>query len=247
MTVMQQIRSDLAQRKNLDTYAAITVAIIATVLSAFDLLPPDKTTSVVMGILAVLAFSTLTTRALVENAAGVSSDRFQPNFPPSQVTQRAECSDLLLIGVSLGRTIRTSFGDFETNLSRGAKLRVILTDPDADGAAIDARCQRSRPGVDEIRQEIRASLGLLERLKGITNGDLEVRLTKSALKFGVNYFYPDTSRAEIHVQLYSYRLSGESRPHFILTPRDGEWFECFREQVETLWQDSRVFQGQTTP
>lgn len=239
MAALHQLQSDLRQRKNLDTYAAITVAAVASALSAFDLLPPDKTTSAVLGILAVLAFSTLTTRALVESSSGMS-DQFHSNFPAGLIEQRAQCTDLLLIGVSLSRTIETSFGAFETNLAKGAKLRVILTDPDADEAAVDARCQRTRPAVDEIRQEIRRTLRLLERLKEIAGGNLEVRMTRSALKFGLNYFCPGTSKTEMHVQLYSYRLAGESRPMFTLTPRDGEWFDCYREQAETLWQDSRA-------
>ncbi|WP_433802963.1 hypothetical protein [Actinomycetospora sp. CA-084318] len=74
-----------------------------------------------------------------------------------------------------------------------------------------------------------------------TEGKLEVRLTRSAMKFGMNYFNPGTARSEIHIQLYSYRLSGESRPMFSLSPQDGEWFDCYADQAEGLWKNAQAY------
>jgi hypothetical protein len=147
---------------------------------------------------------------------------------------------LYLIGVDLSRTIETSYGAFAQNLHRGAKIRILLTDPMADDAAIDARSQFSKPDIVDLRTEISHSLHKLKSLKTQTGGDLEVRTTRSALKFGVNFVDSTKASAILYVQLYSYRLPGESRPMFRLTAADGEWFECFRDQAETLWEEAQV-------
>jgi hypothetical protein len=143
--------------------------------------------------------------------------------------------------VDLGRTIDTSYAALERSLDRGGKVRVLLTDPEAQDAAVDARCQFRKPAIDEIRMSIRQSLRTLRQLKKATNGKLEVRTTKAALKFGLNYIDPGSAKTVLYVQLYSFRLPGESRPIFRLTQVDGVWFDCYRDQAEALWKDADVF------
>jgi hypothetical protein len=238
--VLEQFRSDLRHRKNLDIYASIGIAVAASVTSAFDLLPPDKTTSAVMAVLAVLGFSMLNTRTAVQQSASTGIDRFRDRFDENLEEKRQRSRSLLLAGVSLSRTIETSYEALEHILAAGGTVRILLTDPSADVAALDARCQRSRPGIDEIRHEVEHSLRSLARLHRRASGDLQVRLTGAAHKFGVNFLNPGTRAAELHIQLYSFRLAGESRPMFTLRSTDGVWFDCFEEQVEGMWRDAMV-------
>ncbi|MFC9616600.1 hypothetical protein [Streptomyces sp. NPDC056938] len=113
------------------------------------------------------------------------------------------------------------------------------TDPDADEAAVTTQNRPTRPRPNEIRDEIRQSLRLLERLRTETRGRLEVRTTHTALKFGLNYLDVNKTSAQLCVQLYSFDVSGESRPIFALTLGDAPWFETFREQAERLWDSSQ--------
>ncbi|WP_433802962.1 hypothetical protein [Actinomycetospora sp. CA-084318] len=153
MAVFGQVRRDLKDRKNLDIYTSVGVALVASALSVFDILPPDKTTSAVMAILAVVAFNQLVTRSIAERAAESHGDVFRAQFSPDLVPKRASAESLYLAGVTMGRTIRESYGALEISLRRGAHVRILLTDPDADDAALDARCQISRPTPDEIKVE----------------------------------------------------------------------------------------------
>lgn len=241
MTVAARVRRDLKKRRNLDAYLTIGAAVVVSALSYVEVIPPAKAASVTLAVLAVLALNSLVTRALLEesrNGAGGLGERFLADFPPELVPSRESCHDLYLVGVDLGRTIDTSYGAFERNLRMGARLRILVTHPEADDAAVDARCKFSKPTVGEIRTKIRQSLRTLGELKRATNGNLEVRTTKAGLKFGLNYLDPDTTRAVLYVQLYSFRLPGESRPMFRLTPADGTWFDCYRDQAESLWRDA---------
>jgi len=239
--IIDQIRDDFQHRRNIDIYVTIVAATLVAGLSFFDVVPPDKTGPTVLAVLAVVAFNLLATRVVVEAGRQERPERFHSNFPPDMIAKREACEDVYLIGVSLSRTIEGSYGAFERNLRRGDKLRILLTHPSADGAALDARGQITRPSLVDIRHEIEHSLRLLAQLKNSTGGNLEVRLTRSALKFGMQFLRPENRAAEMHVQLYSYRLSGESRPMFTLTHADGEWFDCYVAQATALWNDAEVF------
>ncbi|MGW2555474.1 hypothetical protein [Streptomyces sp. NPDC001635] len=57
--------------------------------------------------------------------------------------------------------------------------------------------------------------------------------------FGMNYLDVNKASALLCVQLYSFDVSGESRPIFALTLADAPWFETFREQAERLWDVSQ--------
>lgn len=235
---MKRLLGDLRSRRNLDVYVTIATAIVISVLSLFDVVPESKVTTLVLLVLAVVAYDSLATRDIVKSQHLLPAFPMYDDFAPDLIQNRNGSMDVYLIGVSLSRTIETSYSAFSRNLSTGARLRILLTDPEASEAAIDARCQASRPEIAEIRREIRSSLTTLARLNRVSPGGLEVRLTSAALKFGLNYLNTAMPSAVMHVQLYSYRLEGESRPMFILRPSDGVWFECFRTQSEQLWSDA---------
>ncbi|KUL23292.1 hypothetical protein [Streptomyces regalis] len=243
VTVWERLRQDLAARRNLDVYATVVVALGTSILAAFDIAPTSKIMSAILAVLAVLAFSTLATRSAVDEMARGGRDagvRFRTDFPGDLETRRETSSDVYIIGVSLSRALETSYQEFEQNLQRGAKLRILLTDPEADDAAVSTQNKPTRPRPDEIRGEIRQSLRLLARLQADTSGRLEVRTTTSALKFGMNFVDASKPNALLCIQLYAFRQSGESRPIFALTLADGAWFECYRQQAEHLWAESSV-------
>lgn len=250
MTSLGRILDDFKQRRNLDVYLTIVAAVVVSVLSYFDVVPGPKVAGLILAVLAVLAFNALTTRVAIADAVeriGGGGHHFHADFPAEVRPRREASDDIYLIGVDLNRTIETSYGAFERALRRGGRIRILLTDPDADDVAVDARCQISRPAVADLRRRIWSSLRDLTSLKSSVGGDLEVRTTRTPLKFGLNFVDAHRASATLFVQLYTYRLAGESRPHFQLTHSDGEWFECYRDQAETLWRDSPVFDPDRLP
>ncbi|MFI6245270.1 hypothetical protein [Streptomyces sp. NPDC051016] len=242
MTVWRRVGRDLQGRRNLDVYATIAVALGTSVLAAVDVAPTGKIMAAVLAVLAVLAFSALATRTMVEELARAGAGggvRFLSDFPDDLKERRDGSADIYLAGVSLSRTLETSYRAFESTLSAGGRIRILLTDPDADESAVTTQNRPTRPRPDEVRDEIRQSLRLLRRLHTEAGGRLEVRTTRTALKFGMNYLDVDKANALLCVQLYSFDVSGESRPVFALTLADGSWFETFREQAERMWDSSQ--------
>ncbi len=241
--VLSQLRRDFRERRNIDVYTTIFVAVLVAILSNFELISPDKVTSLILIVLATLALNTLATRTALENQTrDVGVNKFTADFPPDLRVARDTSSATLLIGVSLSRTIETSYAALAESLERGCVIRVLVTSPEADDAAIDARCKFSRPEIADQRAEIERSLRQLQRLASVRGSQLQVKTTKAALKFGLNYVNVGARHETLYVQLYSFRLPGESRPHFALTRADGEWFDCYRRQAEALWDDADRFQ-----
>jgi hypothetical protein len=237
---LRRLLEDVRRRRHVDCCLTVVVALVVSVLSFFDAGPAQKVSALVLAVLAIVTFITLTTGEGVENPRLALGDpELLDDLPPELPTRREASHDVYLVGVSLRRTLEASHDAFEASLRRGAHLRVLLTDPDADEAAIDARTLRTRPQVVAMREEIRQSLRILDELRQVPNGRLEVRLTRSALEFGLNFVDVGGSASTLYVQLYGSQQQGEPRPTFVLQRTHGEWYDVYREQAESLWRDAR--------
>jgi hypothetical protein len=239
----ERVIDSLRKGRDYDVYVTIVVAITVSVLSFFDIMSTQKISGLLLAVLAILAYNILATRAAVEDRKDSTkkSPAFFSDFSSDLIARRATSHDVYIIGVSKSRTIETSYIDFQRTLRHGGRIRILLADPDADESALAAQEQASRPTLEDVRNEIRQSLGKLRSLAASAastgSGKIEVRTTRSALKFGLNYLDIGQASATLYVQLYSFRLPGESRPMFELTSADGEWFECYRHQAEALWAE----------
>ncbi|SEM50402.1 hypothetical protein [Streptacidiphilus jiangxiensis] len=238
----RRIWAELKEGKDVDVYVTICLAVTVSVLSFLDVISLARVSSLLLAVLAVLAYNILATRSAVEREARAPrGPELHDDFPEDLKQRRADSDDVYLIGVNLARTIETSYPAFETILRRGGRIRLLLTDVDADEAALTTQGQASRPAPEDIRNDIRQSLGKLRALAASTAdaaGRLDVRTTRVALKFGANYLDAGRPGARLYVQLYSFRIPGESRPMFRLTHADGAWFECFALQAEALWEEA---------
>jgi Domain of unknown function (DUF5919) len=242
MSALSRLAMDLKLRRNLDIYLTISVALITSGLSFFGLVKGDEVTAVILATLAILSFTTLATREAVdESRPGRAGPAFLTDFPVELRERREQSLDLYLIGVDLARTIDTSYAALESSLRAGARLRILLVSPLASDAAIDSRTSAVRRELTDMRSQISQSLRECCRLRERTNGNLEIRITHSTLKFGLNFLDVESRNATLFVQLYSFRQPGESQPLFILRRSDGYWFEYFRSQAETLWKESVVY------
>ncbi|MCK9932049.1 hypothetical protein MXD62_33770 [Frankia sp. Mgl5] len=232
--------------ENIDILLTATVAVSVGLLSALDIIPENKVDSLILAVLATLSISFLRTRILASqdvrrHRQGVVE--FLSDFPSGLTERRNSSANSLLIGVTLSRTILVSSVSMARILENGGKIRVLLTDPDAEDAAIASH--NSGMGVDrdyinEIRHRIWYTLRQLMALAR-REGNLEVRTTATALKYSINYLDISSREASICVQLYSSDGTRESRPIFVVGAREYEWFECFRGEAEALWNSASPF------
>ena len=222
-------------RHNFDIYITMLAATTVGVMSFFNFLPSNQVNGLLLAVLVIISINSIRTREAIAAQSSEHLIEFLSDFPSTLIDQRAKSNNSLLIGVSLSRTIDTSFGAFERILKQGGKIRIVVANPAADVAAIDARSIYHRPHPDDIREEIRVSLRMIARLRKYQG--LEVRTTRAALKFGVNYLDISKWKPYMHVQMYSFHMEGESRPMFELTPSNN-WYKYFKDQTDNIWNEA---------
>lgn len=173
--------------------------------------------------------------------AGVPSPlvTFSAEFPRDLEARRAAASSLLLIGLSMARTIRgVSQTGLRTILRLGGRIRILILDPENDElirAASRYRAHGTTP--DGLKKRIQGTLDELRDLPEGTSGSLEVRVTSFIPQMSMNAIDADTPAGLLVLQHYEYKPSEEPAPIFCLRPTDEIWFDRFVAEAERLWAD----------
>ncbi|WP_061297339.1 hypothetical protein [Herbidospora cretacea] len=231
----------LVHDDNLDLYALALVALVFTALGVVGLAETSALISATLALLAFLAFSQIKSRRQV---AGVVAERgvLREDFPPDLAARRARARDYLFIGRSMARTSNTMRGELREMLERGARIRVMMVDPESE-PAIAAAALYSFSGSDPalLAGRIRGVLAELDHLRSLTGGNLEIRLTGFVPAMGLQI----VDGAYICAQRFEYHPPAESGPILALEPRDGVWFHRFAAEAERMWADGTPWPGQS--
>ena len=227
----------------LDLYILAVAALTFTILGFVGIADAKVLASVTLALLALLAYSQIRSRRHVADiAAGQRSDPlsiFQTVFPGELETRRGSASSLLLIGMTMARTVQGgSLTVLRQVLRSGGKIRVLLIDP-TDDALMRAASEHSQRGytADRFKRRVDSTLEELAILQDATNGDLEIRVAPFVPHMGINAIDVGNPNGLIVLQHYEHRSVGESAPVFSLKPADGFWYEHFAAEAERLWQD----------
>lgn len=228
--------------RDFDLYALLALAALLAVVEIFN---AKWTTALFAGILASFALSLIRLRRDIghirSGRTGLGSV-FLSETPADVALSFEDASELLLIGVSLDRTLRNAYASLETFLMRGGTLRVILVDPNAQEAVriADRRAyQELTPA--RRKQNIEASIATFRALEQQFRGNVEIRVIDDPLVFGATMIDGDlnTDETRIIIQHYSFkkRLAREPNPVFVVRPADEGWFGEFKEELENLWSN----------
>jgi Domain of unknown function (DUF5919) len=227
----------------LDLYLLAFAALTFTILGFVGIADIKVLASVILALLAILAFSQIRSRRHVADiAAGQRFDPlsiFQTGFPGDLETRRGSASSLLLIGMTMTRTVQGgSLTVLRQVLRSGGKIRVLLTDP-TDDALMRAASEHSQRGItaDRFKRRVESTLEELAMLQDATSGDLEIRVAPFIPHMGINAIDVGNPDGLIVLQHYEHRSAGESAPVISLKPADGFWYEHFAAEAERLWQD----------
>ncbi|GAA0959136.1 hypothetical protein GCM10009554_72370 [Kribbella koreensis] len=222
---------------NVDLWLLTAAAAVFTVLGIVDVADMNVLSAAILALLAALAFAQIKSRRLVaqlaKNRPGAGGVLLH-NYPEDLVRRRAEADDVLLIGVSMARTIQGRRDDFHNALTRGASLRVLLVDPTDEGLVGQAALLRPAGPAALMAQRIRSTLEELVELKASTNGRLEIRVAQFIPPIGVNLLRHARS-ASITVQFPELRPVSGPGPVLHLEQADGGWFSFYEQQAERLW------------
>ena len=240
MKLLRRVAAEVRRGENIDAYLTIVAAVVIGILNLAGVFPAAGLTSLVLAVLALLAVGTLATRAKLEDlhtAVMEGGATPQRTLPPSFATDLAAINDVWISGVSRATLIRANLLTLTNRLRAGRTVRVLLVKPGSPAAALaDRRMPIAVPG--GMEREITAALDMLGALHQDCGGDLQVRLTEQEPAFGSVFVNPSTTDARLYLEYYSYKTRHDSHLCLVLTARDGDWLELFREQLTELWNDA---------
>ncbi len=244
---------------NFDSLLAILISIIATAIGVFG----GSQFLLLAGIaatLAILAGGLIRDRlnretlgeeiaelkmSLPTHPSAVAFFRTRPDF----LAMLQSAAQIDLCGVTLTNTINMQFSVLRERLEAGAKIRILLIDPQSQ--AIEMSAQRSINPKDTAyyRRRLESSLSDLtylynsnEDMKQIRKrlskvGTLSVRMLSYAPSFGMTSLDPDKKQGVVYVEIFPHKHGNKSAPKFELTlNNDKKWYTYFLEQFEEMWE-----------
>jgi hypothetical protein len=227
----------------LDLYLLAASGLVIAILGVIGVADIKVLASAILALLAVLAFSQIRSRHNLSQITRAQKPDplaiFRTAFPDDLDRRRASASTLLLIGLSMSRTVRGISQDgLRAILSSGGNVRVLLLDPDNDELVRAASRHRVYGTTPEgLKRRIQGSLDDLKDLTENSGGDLEIRVTSFIPHMSLNLIDAGRRNGLIAVQHYEYRPAAEPAPIFCLTPSDAMWFEHFAAEAERIWAD----------
>ncbi|MFC3896850.1 DUF5919 domain-containing protein [Lentzea rhizosphaerae] len=225
---------------NLDLYLLAVVGLVFTVLGITGLVGLDKLASAVLALLAILAFSQIKSRKLTQqiNRARAGSVVLRAEFPPDLIDRRAAASDVLLVGLTMTRTVQGMRTDLPGILKSGGRVRVLVLDPADEALMVIADRQRSHPqeDVERLRRRIRTTLEDLAAVRERHDGRLEIRVLSSMPPAGFNCLDVHKPNGVVCVQHYEFHPEGEAGPIVVLSKEDAPWYRHFAGEAERLWE-----------
>lgn len=238
MKYLNRLWKDIKQGENIDLYLTIIAGIVLAFLNIFGITSSSWLSSLTLAILALLAYAMLGNRHQIDELTQSAETIFQREWPENNKQNDIKNSkDLLMIGVSLKRTIKDSYTLFEEKLRQGCAIRVLLTYP--DGPALRMVASRTYYNVDvgRTRKGVHDTLEKLHYLKQTTSGDLQIRTINYPASIGGFFIDTTTSHGILYLEHYTYKVPDEDMPKIVLRRKDGYWYDYFSQQVEVLWNN----------
>jgi hypothetical protein len=244
-------------RHDLEIYVTVALSLVLGLLGIFDVVNTPIVAAATLGTLALLAFSNLVSRTQLEEvretvgklattvgrvvADEVPADRFLAVKAPAMQEDLRGADDIRLVGVTLSRTVRDLAGSLERRLRAGARVRVVIIDPESS-APLDAVARTlGVTSADLYRPRIASTIEILSHLASgaAARGGVEVRLLPFVPAFGMYLIDPGERDGRVYVEMYQHR-SLEPNPCFALqAERDGHWYPFFVHQFDILWESAR--------
>ena len=247
MHLLEKLVDDLRRGENIDQYATIIVAFVLVVLGLLGITPAGLVASLTLGVLGLLALSSLVNRyrieELAEKVAESAKGFFVKEYPPEFNEDIQTAKEVWLVGVTLSRFIKNNYGKLEEKVRKGQTLKVLLVHP--AGAPLEMAINRyyaeanRNPSIKAL--DINNNLQLLCGLQKLAPGKVEIRTIQSPLTFGAICLAPEAVSGVMYLEHYAYRMAADAQPKFVLRARDGYWYDLFKQEIYTLWNNGEIW------
>lgn len=242
MSFLNRIWRDVKHGENIDLYLTIIIAIIVTVLNILGITPPSTVATITLAVLSLLAISSLGNRYRLER---ILEEGYQSldsillkKFPATLESDIEASKSLWIVGSNLGSTIPTLYSVLENKLKRGDTVRILVIEPNSEASKLTtARIYRPM-GAGQFDNVILSTLQLFNSLRKEDNRKLEVRTINFPIAVGFFAINPESANGIIYLEHYSYKSATDQIPKVVLRPRDGYWFDFYKEQLEQMWNSS---------
>jgi len=245
MQTLQDIWQDLRQGENIDLYVTICVAVALALLNALQVVDQTLVDSVNLAVLAILAASMLGNRhrleAIEQGISSTAKQFFRRNLPESFKTDLEKRSELWVIGTALPGRIHQIYSLMADKLRKGGRINVLVVSPDGEGCRIAADRVHGHFDVEQFRSIVRATLTRLCELKEIAPDRLTIKTLDPPLSIGgFAGDLDDVTNGVLFLKYYSFKVPG-GLPRFVLRPKDGEWYDYFREEIVNMWENGDIW------
>ncbi len=144
-------------------------------------------------------------------------------------------------GITLVGTSNALLTVFSNCLANGCQIHLIMINP--EDKALDVASQRFFKHQDHLRLR-REAAHALDNFSSLYSSSHEfvIGFSNVVPPYSIWLIDANTKNAEIWVGLYSYRDTIEPWLH-LLPNKDGEMFDFFQRQIESLWKDSSMWEG----
>lgn len=271
---LDRMFDEIKRGENLDLYLTILLAVVIALLGIFQVAKFEVLSAVTLAILGLLASSlvvsrwtitevkssfdelALASRSLQEKISNLVERPSAIGFfqvSSSLTSLIKNSSSIGLCGLTLTTTLNKEFPNILEKIEQGAKVRILVTDPDSQ--AIEQTTLRSfdPTNFDYYRNRIKATMQDIEFLhqrweaskksNPSRAGSFEVRFLNFAPSFSVHVFNPTESSGQVVVEIYPHKNGFGAPPIFELNPaRDGDWYRYFESQFEQMWESAKVWQ-----
>ncbi|MGX1612659.1 DUF5919 domain-containing protein [Micromonospora chalcea] len=242
----------------LDAYITSLVSVTLGLLGLFSVVDADVLGAATLATLGLVAMQSSHGRAQVSALAAAASelveatrerlldrpsaDLLLSTAAPGADLGVAHATDIRIVGVTLGRTLRSNALVLQRRLEQGAVVRIALVEPHSEAVQEAAR-RAGVPHTPEIfHHRLRPTIDLLTYLAGQRGhtGRVEVRLLSFVPAFGLVLVDPDEPHGQMQVDLYSHRPAGVEPTLTLRADRDPQSYRHFRQEFDRIWSAGRA-------
>jgi hypothetical protein len=247
MRAIRKIVAEIGEGKNIEYYITLFFIVLIFALDIFNLVSSDILTNIVLAVLALIVYSSLSTRRSVDGLAEkiTGSPRAETFFWKSKRSVETDLSrarDIRIVGAILSRTIRDYRPILEERLSKGAQVKIMVMDPDStapDQAMLRSKGVSSRQFyVDNLRPTIER-IGFLSE----TSQHIELGLLPYKPAYGMILIDVDDKDGLIIVEMYPHHSDAFAPTFELHSSLDAQWYNYFSEQFNTMWSRAQKYKG----